>query len=151
MKKVTLVFSLMLTLLVFLCSCGKDTNEIPVTPGAPIKEIINANLVWEYNIAKEILSAKLTNLQDPPGPNTADKIKAVYQFMSNNYQELPRGNSGNPDKVYYEIEDKSIVLHKYHHIDPHVNATVAAAIIVGLANNPYTSSPVPKKAKVVFR
>jgi len=132
---------------------SKDTKQVKVIdPAQPTHEIVNSNLLWQYLPNKGLISAMLTHLKDPPGPNSADRIDAVYKFTNINYIEVPRGNPGNSNNIYYEIETKSLLLRKKYSI-PNLDTTqpywqLGAAIAFAIA---MPNLNLPKKAKVVFR
>ena len=109
-----------------LCSCHKDTVDLvmlptqpptsppdpPATPSTPTRQIVNRDLRWTTNYVTKIASARLTRLEAPPSPNSADSILAVYIQKNNSYyEEVKRGVPGN-SLIYYEIENNSIMLHK---------------------------------------
>jgi len=80
-----------------LVSCHKETNDliVPVDTTQSFNEIVNEHLPWSFDNDKRYFSARLTYLQESPGPNSADSIKAVYQFTNGTYVQLSRGNAGN--------------------------------------------------------
>ena len=130
-----------------------DIKRVEVIDSAlPVKEIVNSNLQWQYLPKRGLISARLTDLQDPPGPNSADSIDAVYKFSNYVYIEVPRGNPANSDNIYFEIETKSLLLQKKYSV-PNLDTTkpywqLSAAIAFAIA---MPNLNLPKKAKVVFR
>ena len=155
MKNFKLIFPFVKVLWWFLCSCHKESGEMvspTVIQPLPVKEIFNSSLEWRYNQDKKVLNAWVTRLQDPPGPNSADSIEAVYQFWNGNYLEVPRGNAGNSDSIYYEIESKSIVLYKkYYRSGEWFAGFMATMNAIAAATGEISKTNLPKKAKVEFR
>jgi len=150
-KKIGLNF-LVTGLLWILASCHKEENDLSVPQimlPQPAKEIF-ANLDWKYDTNRKTFYAKLTDLGEVGSALSADSIKAVYQFASGAYVEIPHGNPGISSYTYYEIELKKLILFKKFQLPGTSGDPMATGIAIAIAKATgglYLS----EKAKVVFR
>jgi len=151
-KKIGLNF-LVTGLLWILASCHKEENDLSVPQimlPQPAKEIF-ANLDWKYDTNRKTFYAKLTDLGEVGSALSADSIKAVYQFASGAYVEIPHGNPGISSYTYYEIELKKLMLYKKFQFPGDATSSgvpSAMAIVIAKATG---GLYLPEKAKVVFQ
>jgi hypothetical protein len=153
MKKIILIYFFVQSFCWSLSSCHKETNDliVPVDTTQSFDEIVNDHLPWSYYNDQQYFCARVTYLQEPPGPNSADSIKAVYQIANGTFVQLSRGNPGNSDSVYYDVVAQSLYLYKKYSANS-VQAAIELAIlnITGFAGE-ISRFNVPGAAKVVFR
>ena len=130
-----------------------DIKQVEVIdPVLPTKEIVNSNLYWQYLPKKGLISARLTGLQEPPSRTSADSVDAVYKFSNSIYIEVPKGNPGNSNNIYYDIETKSLLLYKKYSITNLDTTKPYWELAAGIAfASAMPNLNLPKKAKVVFR
>ena len=127
---------------------SKDVKLVKLDPPQQEANEIVATLQWDYDANKKRLAAKLADLDDPGNHLSADSIKAVYQFFNGSYLEIPRGTPGNPGGVFYEIEEKTLLLCRAFQPSSDNNLTISVEIAVAVAEG---GLQLPHFAKVVFQ
>jgi len=155
MKRLTISLLVAWFVMWILPGCHKDTSNPGTTTFIPPrnnKEIINSNLEWRYDANKEVLSAKVMDLEDVGNLYSAGRIVAVYLFLAGSFIELSHGNPGNSNKFYYESERRSLMLHMKFHMNVRNSFDLASAIGAAIANaREVASLNLPEKAKVIFQ
>ena len=149
MKHTKIAMIFLIQILFFLSSCSKEklsvsnVNTLPPPSPSPwplpssSKEIINTNLKWDANYTTKIATARMAVLLPAPSLYSVDSIREVYTFVNNGYTNIGRTIDLTGNKVYYKIENNSVILCKN-------NIAFVYDLPVGLLF-------ITKTAKVTFR